>query len=54
LGQPHLYAEVHNDIREALVDRFPYAVYYRVEPAQVVVVAIVHTARDPAIWQSRN
>jgi toxin ParE1/3/4 len=26
-ANPHLYAEVHRDIREALVQRFPYAVY---------------------------
>ena len=51
---PEFYAVVHDDLREALVRRFPYAVYYRVEPDQVVVVAVIHTARDPALWQSRN
>jgi plasmid stabilization system protein ParE len=51
---PEAHAVVHKDLREALVHRFPYAVYYRVEPEQVVVVAIIHTARNPATWQRRN
>jgi len=48
------YAVVHEDLREALVRRFPYVVYFRVEPDQVVVVAVIHTSRDPSIWQSRT
>src|ERR1043166_5667262 len=51
---PEMYAIVHEDLREALVRRFPFAVYYRIEPEQIVVVAIIHTARDPALWQNRN
>src|SRR5262245_62317715 len=50
---PQMYAVVHEDVREALVRRFPYAVYFRAEPDQVVVLAVIHTSRDPAVWQSR-
>lgn len=53
-ANPQLYGQVHNDTREALVRRFPYALYYRIEPNQVLVLAIVHTSRDPAVWQSRS
>lgn len=52
--RPELYAVIHEDLREALARRFPYAVYYRAEPEQVVVVAVVHTARDPSVWQGRS
>ncbi len=34
----------------ALVSRFPYAVFYRAESKRVVVLAVLHTARDPSIW----
>ena len=34
----------------ALVCRFPYAVFYRAESKRVVVLAVLHTARDPSIW----
>jgi toxin ParE1/3/4 len=50
---PLLYSTVESDVREAPVRDFPYCVYYRVEPDRVVVLAVFHTSRDPAIWQAR-
>jgi toxin ParE1/3/4 len=50
---PGRYAVASGDIREAPVNRFPYCVYYRVRAGRVVVVAIFHASRDPAVWQSR-
>jgi toxin ParE1/3/4 len=52
--QPDRYAIAHGDIREAPVLRFPYVVYYRIKPKSVVVIAVFHSARDPAIWQTRR
>lgn len=50
---PEAYPEVHADVREAGVTGYPFAVYYRVEPNQITVLAVYHTSRDPAGWQSR-
>ena len=47
---PEMFARVHGEVRRAMVSRFPYAVFYRVEPEQVVVLAVLHTARDPKLW----
>ncbi len=52
-AQPSFYAIVEDDIRVAPVRGFPYCVYYREEPLQIVVLAVFHMSRDPAIWQSR-
>ena len=52
-AQPGFYAQVYGDVREALVPGFPYCVYYREEPGQVVVLSVFHTARDPSVWQGR-
>ena len=41
------------NVRRALVRRFSYAVYFRPEDDQIVVLAIVHTSRDASAWQSR-
>ena len=41
------------NVRRALVQRFSYAVYFRPEDDQIVVLAIVHTSRDASVWQSR-
>jgi toxin ParE1/3/4 len=45
--QPRLYREVHGAIRRCLLARFPYAVYYRLTEAEVLVLALFHCARDP-------
>ena len=52
-GQPRLHATVFGDVRKAVVQGFPYCVYYREEPLQVRVLAVFHTSRDPSNWQSR-
>jgi plasmid stabilization system protein ParE len=50
---PLLHGSVFQDVRKALVGRFPYAVYYQTEPSQVLVLAVFHSKRDPRIWQAR-
>ncbi len=48
---PEMFARVHHgEVRRAMVSRFPYAVFYRVEAKQVVVLTVLHTARDPRLW----
>jgi plasmid stabilization system protein ParE len=44
---------VYEDVRRAVVQRFPYSVFYQVEQQQIVVLAIFHSKRDPKIWQVR-
>jgi plasmid stabilization system protein ParE len=53
-NNPERYPEVSGDVREAPVSRFPYGVYYRVKPDRVVVIAVFHASRDPAVWQGRK
>lgn len=50
---PESSAPVFEDIRRAVVQRFPYSVFYRIEAAQIVVIAVFHTKRDPKNWQER-
>jgi len=47
---PDVFARVHGEVRRAILSRFPYAVFYRVETQRVVVLAVIHTARDPKVW----
>ena len=44
---------LYRDIRRAVVSRFPYLVFYVVRPARVAVLAVLHHARDPALWPRR-
>lgn len=41
------------NIRRKLVNRFPYAVLYRVDPKIVVIVAVMHLHRNPNYWIGR-
>ena len=44
---------VYRDLRRALVDRFPYGVFYRVQSGAIMVVGVIHGHREPSAWQRR-
>ena len=50
---PERYPIVFGDIRRAVARRFPYSVYFRVRTNSMVVLAVFHGRRNPAIWQRR-
>lgn len=47
---PEMFAVIHGDVRRAVVSRFPYAVFYWLEPRRIVVLTVLHTSRDPQLW----
>lgn len=49
---PSHFRRVHDETRRALLDRFPYAVYFRSEDEDVIVLA-VHGRQHPRNWQTR-
>ncbi len=51
--QPLQYAVVRDGIRRVVAHRFPYSIYFRSEEHRIVILAVFHGSRDPAIWQSR-
>ena len=53
LRTPYAYQELRSGVRRALTKQFPYAVYFSIEDNTVLILAVVHTARDPAEWQLR-
>ncbi|MEG3836737.1 MULTISPECIES: type II toxin-antitoxin system RelE/ParE family toxin [unclassified Microcoleus] len=50
---PEAYPIVFPEMRRIVVRKFPYLIYYRVEPEQIVVLAIFHSKREPKTWHSR-
>jgi len=50
---PEAFPEIAVSHRRALLHRFPYAVYYRVEGEVIDVLACLHTSRSSGTWQSR-
>jgi plasmid stabilization system protein ParE len=49
---PNLCPFVHRQIRRALVHRFPFAVFYVVRGANVIVLHVLHTSRSPSRWRT--
>ena len=50
---PDRYPVTHREVRCIRARRFPYSIFYVVEPQRIVVLAVFHARRDPAIWQAR-
>ena len=51
---PQAFTLVDKTMRRALVRRFPYVVFYEIEPRQIVVYGVFHGARDPHAWRRRR
>ncbi len=51
---PMRYRVAHAALRLALVPRFPYCVFYRVEKERILVLAVTHGRRDPRQWKQRD
>lgn len=50
---PFKYPHLRSGVRRAILKRFPYIIYFSVESAVIVVLAVLHASRDPAEWQRR-
>ena len=50
---PEQFPMLYRDVRKAVAHRFPYCVYFRERNHSIVVMAVFHSARNPAVWQKR-
>lgn len=51
---PLLFPIVHRNTRRALMRRFPFGIYYRIESTTLVIIAVMHGSRHPRRWKSRS
>ena len=47
---PQSFVRINDKIRRASLNRFPYMVFYRVESKRIIVLSVLHQARDPHTW----
>jgi len=52
---PEIYGKLLGDVRCAMLQRFPYNVYFDFRKAKnsVLILGVFHASRDPWHWQSR-
>ena len=53
-NHPLRWAAIEEDVRRCLTKRFPYGVFYLVEEERIVVLAVMHQAKDPESWRKRR
>jgi plasmid stabilization system protein ParE len=52
---PEHYQRKYKELRQSLVTRFPYAIFYLVEEEQkrIIIFGVLHTRRNPEIARKR-
>jgi toxin ParE1/3/4 len=50
---PERWSIIEADVRRYLMRRFPYAIYYRVLPDHLRILAFKHHSRHPDYWRDR-
>ena len=53
LKTPRQWRVIDEDVRRALMARFPFAIYYRALPDHIQVLAVKHHKRHPDYWRYR-
>ncbi len=51
---PQSYPVVHRQTRRAVIHRFPFGAFYRIEDDAIMVLAVMHGSRNPRAWQQRG
>jgi plasmid stabilization system protein ParE len=51
---PFRYRVLHPPFRRYLLQNFPYAIIYSIEPENILIIAIAHTKRKPGYWIKRD
>jgi len=52
-SNPWQFPEVESGVRRGLLGRFPYGVYFVVDPTHIDIIAILHLQRNPQDWKRR-
>jgi toxin ParE1/3/4 len=53
-SNPNLFPTVHRGTHRALLEKFPYGVFFVVRGSVVDVVAVFHASRNPNVWRART
>lgn len=50
---PQKWPIIHIQIRRRLIHRFPFGLLYRIDPDEILIIAIMHLHRRPDYWFDR-
>ncbi len=49
-----IYTNRYADVRCMLIKKFPFMVHYTIDNLTVKIFAVLHTSRNPKIWEGRS
>ena len=50
---PMTWPIVGGELRRRLMKRFPFGMLYRIDPEEIVIIAVAHLRRKPGYWRKR-
>jgi len=50
---PESWPRIRDNIRKCILNKFPYTIFYAVEPKLVIITAVAHQRRKPDYWIDR-
>ncbi|SFV61906.1 Plasmid stabilization system protein [hydrothermal vent metagenome] len=50
---PKAYQPIYKTVRRKLTRRFPYGVFFTLQDSQIIIIAVMHTKRNPSDWNER-
>lgn len=53
-SNPEQFPKSRNEIRKAVLRRFPYCLFFALKSNTIKIIAVFHNSRNPIIWKERN
>lgn len=50
---PNHFSQAQKNICKAIVNRFPFSIFYTVVKQTIIVFAVFHHSRNPIVWKNR-
>jgi toxin ParE1/3/4 len=50
---PTRWPLIEGKVRRCLTRKFPYAILYKTQPDHILILAVMHTSREPGYWKDR-
>jgi toxin ParE1/3/4 len=51
---PTRYPVIDEDVRRCMARLFPYGILYTIEQDYILILAVMHSSREPGYWKSRR
>lgn len=51
---PELGPVIEAGIRRRILKRFPFALLYKTDSTEIIILAVMHLARNPGYWRGRG